>query len=117
MAGGDYLPFEGICLTDTFQLYEQERDLISDLMADNSTRRSRQKELDIRVIVGNPPYSAGQGSDNDKAANVKYTSLDSRRPLAGLVAALEAAAARFSEVVGRAGDDDVHRAFRHPPRP
>ncbi len=78
VAGGDYVPFEGICLTDTFQLYEQERDLISDLMADNSTRRSRQKELDIRVIVGNPPYSAGQGSDNDKAANVKYTGLDDR---------------------------------------
>jgi predicted helicase len=57
VAGGDYVPFEGICLTDTFQLYEQERDLISDLMADNSNRRTRQKELDIRVIVGNPPYS------------------------------------------------------------
>jgi len=78
VAGGDYVPFEGICLTDTFQLYEQERDLISDLMADNSTRRTRQKELDIRVIVGNPPYSAGQGSANDNAANVVYPKLDSR---------------------------------------
>lgn len=74
--GGDYVPFEGICLTDTFQLYEQERDLISDLMADNSNRRTRQKELDIRVIVGNPPYSVGQESDNDDAANIQYTSLD-----------------------------------------
>ena len=43
VAGGDYLPFEGICLTDTFQLYEQERDLISDLMADNSNRRTRKR--------------------------------------------------------------------------
>lgn len=78
MSGGDYKPFEGICLTDTFQLYEQDRDLISDLMADNSNRRTRQRALDIRVIVGNPPYSVGQGSANDNAANVAYPKLDSR---------------------------------------
>ncbi len=78
ISGGDYKPFEGICLTDTFQLYEQERDLISDLMADNSTRRTRQKALDIRVIVGNPPYSSGQTSANDNAANVSYPKLDGR---------------------------------------
>ncbi len=78
VAGGEYVPFEGICLTDTFQLYEQERDLISDLMADNSTRRARQKELDIRVIVGNPPYSVGQESDNSDAANMAYPKLDKR---------------------------------------
>ena len=76
--GGDYVPFEGICLTDTFQLYEQEKDLISDLMMDNSTRRSRQKELDIRVIVGNPPYSVGQKNENDNADNIIYPKLDSR---------------------------------------
>jgi predicted helicase len=78
VAGGDYVPFEGICLTDTFQLYEQDRDLISDMLAENSTRRTRQKELDIRVIVGNPPYSVGQGSANDDAANLSYPKLDSR---------------------------------------
>ncbi|MEZ0001620.1 DEAD/DEAH box helicase [Sinorhizobium fredii] len=78
VAGGDYVPFEGICLTDTFQLYEQERDLISDLMADNSNRRSRQKELDIRVIVGNPPYSIGQSSANDNNRNLAYPLLDAR---------------------------------------
>ena len=78
MSGGDYKPFEGICLTDTFQLYEQERDLISDLMADNSNRRTRQKSLDIQVIMGNPPYSVGQGSANDNAANLSYPRLDGR---------------------------------------
>jgi predicted helicase len=78
VAGGEYAPFEGICLTDTFQLYEQERDIFNYLMADNSTRRSRQKKLDIRVIVGNPPYSIGQGSANDNAGNVSYPKLDSR---------------------------------------
>ncbi|MCC4234852.1 DEAD/DEAH box helicase family protein [Sphingobium soli] len=78
LSGGDYQPFEGICLTDTFQLYEQERDLISDLMPDNSNRRARQKALDIRVIIGNPPYSVGQDSDNRDAANLTYPVLDKR---------------------------------------
>ena len=76
--GGNYVPFEGICLTDTFQLYEQERDLIAHLMPENSNRRTRQKALDIRVIIGNPPYSVGQGSANDNAANVDYPRLDGR---------------------------------------
>lgn len=78
VAGGNYVPFEGICLTDTFQLYEQERDLISDLMADNSNRRARQKELDIRVIIGNPPYSSGQENENDNNKNIEYPRLDER---------------------------------------
>ncbi|WP_375651711.1 DEAD/DEAH box helicase [Bartonella sp. LB28NMGDW] len=78
LMGGGYVPFEGICLTDTFQLYEQEKDLISDLLVDNSTRRAHQKELDIRVIVGNPPYSSGQKSENDNAQNIAYPKLDRR---------------------------------------
>ena len=77
IVGGDYQPFEGICLTDTFQLYEKE-DLLSELLVDNSARRKRQKELDIRVIMGNPPYSAGQTSANDNNQNVAYPYLDER---------------------------------------
>lgn len=73
--GGDYVPFEGICLTDTFALYEKD-DLVSEVMADNSTRRRKQKKLDIRVIVGNPPYSAGQTEANDNNANIGYPTLD-----------------------------------------
>ena len=72
-----YEPFEGICLTDTFEMYEKE-DLVSDLLEDNSERRKRQKALDIRVIIGNPPYSSGQTSANDNNANVAYPSLDER---------------------------------------
>lgn len=52
--------------------------MISDLMADNSNRRTRQKALDIRVIVGNPPYSVGQKNENDNADNVAYPKLDGR---------------------------------------
>ncbi len=74
---GEYVPFNGICLTDTFALHEKE-DLVSAVLTDNSERRKRQKNLDIRVIIGNPPYSAGQTSANDNNANVEYPSLDSR---------------------------------------
>lgn len=75
IVGGDYQPFEGICLTDTFQLHEKE-DLVSHVMEDNHARRKKQKALDIRVIIGNPPYSAGQSSANDNNANVAYPKLD-----------------------------------------
>lgn len=78
LSGGDYQPFGGICLTDTFQLYEQEKDMLAELMPDNSHRRARQKELDIRVIIGNPPYSEGQESGNDSAQNLRYPKLDDR---------------------------------------
>lgn len=77
LVGGKYQPFEGICLTDTFQLYEKE-DLVSELLVDNSDRRKRQKKLDIRVIMGNPPYSAGQKSEDDNNQNYSYPNLDGR---------------------------------------
>ncbi|WP_339720495.1 type ISP restriction/modification enzyme [uncultured Paraglaciecola sp.] len=71
-----YEPFNGICLTDTFQLYEKD-DLIQERLSDNSQRRIRQKNLDnIQVIIGNPPYSAGQTSANDNNANLSYEKLD-----------------------------------------
>lgn len=71
-----YEPFKGILLTDTFQMYEQERDMIANLLPDNSERRTRQKSQDITVVLGNPPYSGGQKSANDNAGNVEYSKLD-----------------------------------------
>ena len=73
----EYTPFEGICLTDTFQMYEKE-DLVDKVLVDNSARRKRQRALDIQVIIGNPPYSAGQTSQNDNNQNIKYPLLDER---------------------------------------
>ena len=73
----DYVPFEGICLTDTFGMHESD-DLLSFYMQDNSDRRTRQKNTDIRVIIGNPPYSSGQKSENENAQNVAYPELDQR---------------------------------------
>ncbi|MBU3846571.1 MAG: DEAD/DEAH box helicase family protein [Candidatus Acinetobacter avistercoris] len=73
----EYTPFEGICLTDTFQMYEKE-DLVDQVLVDNSARRKRQKSLDIQVIIGNPPYSIGQSSHNDNNQNIRYPNLDTR---------------------------------------
>jgi len=73
----EYQPFNGICLTDTFEMAERG-DLHDQMLVENSARRKRQKELDIRVIIGNPPYSAGQESANDNNANVEYPVLDER---------------------------------------
>ena len=73
-----YQSFDGMVLTDTFQLYEQERDMIADLLPDNSERRTRQKKRKITVVIGNPPYSRGQSSASDDAANLKYPNLDER---------------------------------------
>ena len=76
IVGGDYTPFEGILLTDTFQMYETD-DLVDALLVDNSARRKRQKALDIRVIVGNPPYAESQDSATE-AKSVDYPVLDNK---------------------------------------
>lgn len=78
LAGGDYQSFEGICLTDTFQMSEQSEDLIAEIFPENSDRRTRQRKLPVRVIIGNPPYSVGQKSENDNTKNLEYLKLDQR---------------------------------------
>jgi len=75
-----YQSFEGICLTDTFQLGESNdaEKLFSDMFPQNSKRVQRQQKAPLRIIFGNPPYSIGQKSANDNAANQFYPTLDSR---------------------------------------
>ncbi len=75
----EYHPFEGIVLTDTFQLGEAEDNKIfSAMFPENSERLEIQRKGPIRVIMGNPPYSIGQKSANDNAQNQKYEKLDTR---------------------------------------
>ncbi|MGN5238065.1 DEAD/DEAH box helicase [Rhodococcus sp. SJ-3] len=75
--GGSYQPFEGIVLTDTFQIAEDGDTMDADMFPQNNARILRQQASPIRVIIGNPPYSVGQDSANDDNANVKYPTLDS----------------------------------------
>lgn len=69
--------FPGIVLTDTFQLGETDGPGGQlDVFPVNNERARKQAGLDIRVIIGNPPYSAGQSSANDDNPNRKYPKLD-----------------------------------------
>ncbi|KIC68716.1 DEAD/DEAH box helicase [Pseudarthrobacter phenanthrenivorans] len=71
-----YLPFDGVVLTDTFQMTEDGDTLDDFVFTSNNARVVAQNALDIRVIIGNPPYSVGQSSGNDNNANLKYPTLD-----------------------------------------
>ena len=73
---GDYEPFPGLILTDTFQSWEEGDTLDTTVFVQNNARLERLKALDIQVIVGNPPYSSGQDSANDDNANESYPTLD-----------------------------------------
>lgn len=80
----EYIPFDGIVLTDTFQLYEDTDENewtknINELtLPQNSERALKQRELPITVCIGNPPYSVGQKSTNDDSQNLSYKKLESR---------------------------------------
>ena len=77
----EYLPYDGICLTDTFQLRENsdgEDDIFKHFFRQNSEAVEAQRRTPIRVIIGNPPYSVGQKSANDNAQNQSYPILDQR---------------------------------------
>ena len=78
LAGGDYSPFQGIVLTDTFQLAECKNALADLMSVENGERANLQMQSDIRVIMGNPPYSSSQSDAGDNNQNLKYEQLDER---------------------------------------
>ena len=78
VAGQSYEPFRGIVLTDTFQMNEAQTGDIDEGLPENHERFDRQKGRDIRVILGNPPYSVGQNNANDNNQNLSYPRLDGR---------------------------------------
>jgi predicted helicase len=75
-ATGDYKPFEGICLVDTFELAEASQPSL--FTAENTARVERQKKSPVFVAIGNPPYNIGQLNENDNNRNRKYKFLDRR---------------------------------------
>lgn len=106
----EYQPFNGICLTDTFQLGEDlladekaKEDFGAEIFPTNSKRVLEQKKKSITVIVGNPPYSVGQKSAMDNAKNEHYPSLENRivntyRAKSEVTSALSATALRDSYI-------------------
>ena len=73
-----YQPFDGIVLTDTFNLHTDRTGFPRVWLPDNSERVERQQKLPIQVIVGNPPWSAGQRSSADDNPNVDYPEIEKR---------------------------------------
>lgn len=73
-----YTPFEGIVLTDTFESTETEDTLDDSFFGTNDKRLKRQQEKPITAIIGNPPYSIGQNSQNDNNQNISYPKLEKR---------------------------------------
>ncbi len=73
---GEYVPFDGICLVDTFELAEDKQ--FSLFTAENTERVQKQMETPIFVVIGNPPYNAGQVNENDNNKNRKYPVIDQR---------------------------------------
>lgn len=78
----EYTPFEGIVLTDTFQLAETQGTMTDirekNFLEENSARLIKQKNAPIKVIIGNPPYSIGQRSENHNNKNTKYEKLENK---------------------------------------
>ncbi len=71
-----YLPFEGLALADTFELLEERQTQL--FTRENTERVEKQKQTPMTVIIGNPPYNAGQANENDNNKNRKYATMDAR---------------------------------------
>lgn len=75
---GEYKPFDGICLVDTFELAEPKQSDFAFMTEGNTERIQRQKKAPITVVIGNPPYNMGQVNENDQNKNRKYKHMDKR---------------------------------------
>ncbi len=72
-----YQPNRVMIWTDTFANNRQS-DIFSTTLGENNARLAELNRQDIRVIVGNPPYSVGQDNANDDNQNEHYEELDGR---------------------------------------
>lgn len=74
--------FKNIALTDSLDIYEEKNDKgVFDLFKDleeNKEIKSTIEKQNIRVIIGNPPYSAGAKSENDNNQNLSHPKLEKK---------------------------------------
>ena len=79
LSGAPYECYDGITLTDTFQLMEERGILAFDGDLGKNARAAQQViRGGVQVIWGNPPYSVGQKSANDNAQNIHYKAVEDR---------------------------------------
>jgi len=69
-----YESFDGICMVDTFE--DQQIEQLGFFTPANMQRVERQRQSDIYVVIGNPPYNVGQLNENDNNKNRKYSNKD-----------------------------------------
>ncbi|GAA7982953.1 DEAD/DEAH box helicase family protein [Helicobacter pylori] len=79
---GSLKNFKNIALTDSLDFYEEKNDkgvfdLLKDLKENKEIKDTIEKQ-NIRVIIGNPPYSAGSKSENDNNQNLSHPNLEKR---------------------------------------
>lgn len=74
----EYMPFNGIVLTDTFESTEKENTLDDEFFGHNDVRLKKQQMMPITVIMGNPPYSVGKTRDNDPDRSELHPELTNR---------------------------------------
>lgn len=72
--------FKNIALTDSLDYLEEKNDkgvfpLFEDLK-ENQEIKDTLADQNIRVIIGNPPYSSGAKSENDNNQNLKHEKLE-----------------------------------------
>ncbi|GAA9321669.1 DEAD/DEAH box helicase family protein [Helicobacter pylori] len=73
--------FKNIALTDSLDFYEKKNDkgvlswFLEDLK-ENKEIKDTIEQQNIRVIIGNPPYSAGAKSENDNNQNLSHPKLE-----------------------------------------
>ncbi|GAA7558235.1 hypothetical protein JP0021_06980 [Helicobacter pylori] len=79
---GSLKNFKNIALTDSLDIYEEKNDKgVFDLFKDleeNKEIKDTLADKNIRVIIGNPPYSAGAKSENDNNQNLSHKKLEER---------------------------------------
>ncbi|GAA9935848.1 DEAD/DEAH box helicase family protein [Helicobacter pylori] len=79
---GSLKNFKNIALTDSLDFYEEKNDKgVFDFFKDleeNKEIKSTIEKQNIRVIIGNPPYSAGAKSENDNNQNLSHPKLEKR---------------------------------------
>ncbi len=72
--------FKNIALTDSLDFYEEKTDKgVFDFFKDlkeNKEIKDTLADQNIRVIIGNPPYSAGAKSENDNNQNLSHPKLE-----------------------------------------
>ncbi len=79
IGGNQYRPFPRITLSDIFNRKERDKQLsLSPYFQENKKRIKQQQEVDLQVIIGNPPYSSGQRNENDANKNTVYPKLHKR---------------------------------------